>query len=210
MVNIGVDADTHRDVSNVTFNDVLVLGEFSEGHLVAEFADGEESLQLADGSVIQGKRLAAKPNMPWITFDATRWHRVERAQGLRVSVVLFCVRGLHRLSCEDWCVMEEKGFDVTNLKKVANAELEVQTPGKPLDLCELRRKLGILGLLQCITLGDARSAVREPVLKTKRERRKRRQACRSARVITDLLAGRDVHLFQLMSSLPFSSLPSDF
>eukprot|EP00971_Amphidinium_carterae_P301281 5985953-Amphidinium_carterae.1 len=108
MINISVDAEVHRDASNVTLNDVLVIGDFMHGDIVVECAGGSEIFTLADGSRVEAENLSQGRTEEWLCFDATRWHKVQKADGVRMSVVLFCSRGLHRLSQAHWSIMEEQ------------------------------------------------------------------------------------------------------
>eukprot|EP00971_Amphidinium_carterae_P121073 2398273-Amphidinium_carterae.1 len=86
MINLGVDTGVHRDMSNLTLNDVLVLGEFSDGHVIVEDDAGHEVLRLADGTCVNGRKLEAVRGR-WSSFDATRWHQVTKAKGVRISRV---------------------------------------------------------------------------------------------------------------------------
>eukprot|EP00971_Amphidinium_carterae_P133606 2646129-Amphidinium_carterae.1 len=211
MLNMGVSAEVHRDISNVTFNDVLVLGEFSGGDIIVECEGGSESLELPDGKCVHARRLDRVGEDQWLTFDATHWHQVTKACGNRLSVVLFCVRGLHRLTDEDWRCMSQKGFRVRELQAVGQVEMETKTPSRPLDISALRYGLSAAGLMHRLNLAEGSEIKAEKEsLPRKRLHRRRNVSCSGTKVIADLLAGRHVHVYQLMCSLPFTSLPSDF
>eukprot|EP00971_Amphidinium_carterae_P312683 6214702-Amphidinium_carterae.2 len=40
MINVDVSTQAHRDLSNITLNDVLILGDFTQGDIVVECSGG--------------------------------------------------------------------------------------------------------------------------------------------------------------------------
>eukprot|EP00971_Amphidinium_carterae_P150990 2994411-Amphidinium_carterae.1 len=211
MLNQDVATETHRDAPNVTLNDVLVLGEFTGGDIIVECDGGPLSLSLPDGQQVAARCLQRPGPVGWVTFDATRWHRVTESTGSRLSIVLFCGRGLQRLTDADWDCMSVHGFRADELRQIGALEMEVKSPSRPLNLDALRGRMLALGLIQQIAIAE--SADVSPGLKRRqpwKARERMKTSCSGRAAVSSLLRGEQVHVYQLMCALPFCSLPSDF
>eukprot|EP00971_Amphidinium_carterae_P025358 500552-Amphidinium_carterae.1 len=89
--------------------------------------------------------------------------------------------------------------------------MEVKVPSRPLDLNALRAKLLTAGLIQGVVVAEGASSTTDAIGRgSPRKRCRRKTEPIGARVITDFLAGRSTHVFQLMCCVPFANLPSDF